>query len=182
MRSIRRISAFILIIAAFAGPGLARANKEGCKGKATTAAELVGFERRYEHTLSNEFNSDPMTAMKYYDTSRIRLFDAATSHSDVHGGLEVRPDQFVAHFKELGPAFVGKMEFLDIEASGCGDVGFVSLIQHYRGTTDKGVAFEFFIRSTDGLEKVRGRWKIVHQHWSFPVDLSTQKGQLDSRY
>ena len=158
------------------------ADESACKGSSAAEAELVAFERRFEHTLSNEFNKDPMTAMKYYDTQRIRLFDAVTSHTDDHGGLEVSPQKFQPHFKELGPQFVGKMEFLDIRASGCGNIGFVSLIQHYTGTTDKGEPFEMYVRETDGLEKVGGQWKIVHQHWSVPVDMTTQKDQFKSRY
>jgi ketosteroid isomerase-like protein len=151
-----------------------------CKGKTEAEAALIVLEKKYEHTISNEFNTDPLTAMKYYDTSRIQMFDAMSA--DKHGGLEVSTESFPAHFKDIGPQYVGTMEFLELKAHACGDVGFVSMIQHYSGKDDKGHSFDWTLRATDGFEKVNGEWKIVHEHLSFPINMATQKAAMNSKY
>jgi ketosteroid isomerase-like protein len=37
------------------------------------------------------------------------------------------------------------------------------------------------LRTTDCYRKVKGKWLIVHEHYSVPVDLSTAKADLASR-
>jgi ketosteroid isomerase-like protein len=37
------------------------------------------------------------------------------------------------------------------------------------------------IRTTDCLKKIKGKWLIVHEHNSVPVDLATGKGDLLSK-
>ena len=36
-------------------------------------------------------------------------------------------------------------------------------------------------RLTDRLKKIKGKWLIVHEHGSFPVDLATGKADLLSK-
>ena len=55
---------------------------------------------------------------------------------------------------------------------------FVSSLQHNYGTDPKGKSFEFMIRVTDCFRKVNGKWKIVHQHVSFPIE-SMETGKAD---
>jgi ketosteroid isomerase-like protein len=46
------------------------------------------------------------------------------------------------------------------------------------GTSKAGTHDEFNFRITDCLEKRKGKWVIVHQHLSFPVDLTTGKADV----
>jgi ketosteroid isomerase-like protein len=43
------------------------------------------------------------------------------------------------------------------------------------GTSDDGQKFEMTYRLTYILEKVEAAWKFVHEHVSFPVEMSTMK-------
>ena len=48
--------------------------------------------------------------------------------------------------------------------------------------TDKdGKAFTLVFRFTDVLRKMNGKWLIVHEHLSFPVDPETGKADFFSK-
>jgi ketosteroid isomerase-like protein len=55
-----------------------------------------------------------------------------------------------------------------------GKMAFVHYITHVAG---KGKKF----RVTDVLRKAKGKWLIVHEHVSVPVDLATGKADLASK-
>lgn len=42
-----------------------------------------------------------------------------------------------------------------------------------------GTAVDLWIRYTEGLKRIGGQWKIVHEHISVPVDLGTGKAEFD---
>lgn len=140
--------------------------------------EIVDLEKKLEHSINTAFNQDPGDALKYFDTVKMRFFDAMPHEGGHFGGLEIPSENFVPHWYEIAPKFVGIIQFMALQPHACGDVGFVSMIQFYRGRTREGQEFEMALRATDGLRKQNGEWKIVHEHLSFPVDLETREAKL----
>ena len=49
------------------------------------------------------------------------------------------------------------------------------------GTTKDGSKAEMNFRLTDCLKKIKGKWLIIHEHVSFPVDLATGKADVLSK-
>lgn len=140
--------------------------------------EIIDHERKLETSINGAFNEDPGDALRYFDTIKVRFFDAMPHEGGHYGGLEIPADHFVAHWYKIAPMFVGKIQFMSLEPHVCGDVAFVSMIQYYKGRTRDGQEFEMALRATDGLRKRNGEWKIVHEHLSFPADMETQQTKM----
>ena len=75
---------------------------------------------------------------------------------------------------------------LDADLSGLtittdGKLGFAHYVLHVAGTNKAGTRDEFAFRATDCLQKRNGKWLIVHEHLSFPVDPATGKADLLSK-
>jgi ketosteroid isomerase-like protein len=49
------------------------------------------------------------------------------------------------------------------------------------GTDKHGKKLDLTLRVTDVYQKMRGRWFVVHEHVSVPVDLDTGKPDLASK-
>ena len=62
-----------------------------------------------------------------------------------------------------------------------GDLAWSHSIQHFACTGAKGNRVTLTMRTTDIYRKSHGRWLIVHEHNSVPVDLATAQGDLDSK-
>ena len=71
------------------------------------------------------------------------------------------------------------MTDLDIVADR--NLAYSHSIQHVAGTDKQGKKLDLTVRVTDVYKKVRGRWHIVHEHVSVPVDLETGKPDLTSK-
>lgn len=77
-----------------------------------------------------------------------------------------------------GPA-EADMSHLNVTANGA--FGYAHLIVHSALTDKQGKKLETDVRTTDVFRKVNGKWLIVHEHNSFPVDLATGKAELLSK-
>jgi ketosteroid isomerase-like protein len=62
-----------------------------------------------------------------------------------------------------------------------GDVAYGSNVQDWKFTRPDGTVFAFTTRLTDVYRKFDGRWRIVQEHGSVPVDLATLKPVLDAK-
>jgi ketosteroid isomerase-like protein len=76
-----------------------------------------------------------------------------------------------------GPV-MDKMSELNITV--VGPVAYAHHIEDTTFTTKQGSKKEFVIRVTDVFRKIRGKWLIVQEHISFPVDLATGQADLMS--
>ncbi len=70
-------------------------------------------------------------------------------------------------FNYIGPQFVGELGLINMRIFAKGDVGFVCMHQTYEGTLDDGKHFFWKMRQTDVVQKIDGKWKILHTHLSF---------------
>lgn len=59
-------------------------------------------------------------------------------------------------------------------------VGFARSLQHVKGTIKSGTQVDMWVRCTLGFEKRNGAWKLVHEHVSSPLDMTTMTAKLDA--
>ena len=85
-------------------------------------------------------------------------------------------EDFLAHFD--GPISV---ELTDLHVTTLGSLGYGHSIQHVRGPMRDGKTLDLTVRVTDVYRKIGGKWLIVHEHVSVPVDLTTGKPDLASK-
>lgn len=74
-----------------------------------------------------------------------------------------------------------KFEISDLDVTADGKLGFSHSIQHFSCTDAKGNKMDLTMRASDDYRKVKGKWLIVHEHLSAPVNLATGKADLTSR-
>jgi len=86
-------------------------------------------------------------------------------------------------WKGVFAGFAGpiKFEVSDLAVTAQGSIGYSHSIQHMTGTDPKGVALDVTVRVTDVYRKIAGKWLIVQEHVSVPVDLGTLKPDLTSK-
>ncbi len=97
----------------------------------------------------------------------------------------VPPLQYVgadAYRKDWQDFFAGyKTVKVQVEQLGVvsdGKLAFTHSIQRVTGTDLHGKPIDMTLRVTDGLKKIKGKWLIVHEHVSAPVNLGTGKAEL----
>jgi uncharacterized protein (TIGR02246 family) len=72
-------------------------------------------------------------------------------------------------------------ELSDLEITTDGKLAFAHYISHIVATDKSGAKTEMVMRSTDGLKKIKGKWLIVLEHNSVPVELPSGKADLMSK-
>lgn len=77
-----------------------------------------------------------------------------------------------------GPA---KAAMTDLSVTAHGGLGFGHYILHMSGTGKDGKPIDLTFRISDGYRKLNGKWLIVQEHLSFPVDVATGKADLASK-
>lgn len=110
----------------------------------------------------------------YVRDKSLFVFDVSPPRQYV--GWDAYRDDYKGFFAAVKGPLSERISELVISASG--DMAFTHGIAHIRGTLKQGGAFSFAMRFTDVLRKVHGRWFVVHEHLSVPVDLSTGKAVL----
>jgi ketosteroid isomerase-like protein len=74
-----------------------------------------------------------------------------------------------------------KFEISDLDITADGKLAFSHSIQQFSCTDAKGNKMQMTMRATDAYRKVKGKWVIVHEHLSAPIDLASGKADLTSR-
>ena len=77
-----------------------------------------------------------------------------------------------------GPITVERSD-LDIVADR--NLAYSHCIDQVAGTDKHGKKLDMTLRVTDVYKKIRGRWFVIHEHVSVPVDLDTGKPDLASK-
>ena len=80
---------------------------------------------------------------------------------------------FLAHYD--GPMHV---EYRDMGILSSGDVGVIHALERLSGKLTNGQQSDLWLRVTSALRKIDGKWFIVHDHVSVPVDFETGKAAL----
>lgn len=138
--------------------------------------EVIAFQHEWAATIGREFSKGNWEIGKqfYNDPDDLRHFDL--QHGELDGPA------FFDYMRQVAP-FYGEqqIEFSDFVVHGEGDTAFVSMIQTFSGVDSEGRDFTFRFRATNGMRRIDGRWRIVHEHLSFPVDMETRQADLQSR-
>jgi uncharacterized protein (TIGR02246 family) len=137
-------------------------------------AQIEALEDRFAAALNAK---DLDAIMKVYVPDQsLFVFDVVPPRQYV-GADAYRKDWqgFLATLK--GPV---KFQLGDLAVSTDGRIGYSHSIQHMTGTDTKGKPIDFTVRVTDVYRKVDGKWLIVEEHVSVPVDLDTGKPDMMS--
>src|SRR5215468_6434065 len=142
---------------------------------ADTRAEIRGLVDRFVAAFKAK---DVDAIMKVYAPDQTLLvFDV------------VPPRQYVgaAAYRKDWETFLGSfdgsitVELTSLDVGADRNLAYSHSIQRVAGTDKQGKKLDLTVRVTDVYQKIRGRWLIIHEHVSVPVDLDTGKPDLASR-
>ena len=108
----------------------------------------------------------PDESLFVFDTMPPRQFVGATAYRKAFEGL------LTAY---PGPT---TFEVRDLSVTADSQMGFAHYVVHMIGTAQDGSVAEMNFRLTSCARKIEGKWLIVHEHVSFPVDLETGKADF----
>ena len=93
----------------------------------------------------------------------------------------VGADVFVKHWQEFFESYRGPIhvEFPAVRVAAGGDVAFSYCLHRIAGTLKNGHKTDFWLRWTACWRKTSGKWLIVHEQVSVPVDLGSGKALMD---
>ena len=132
--------------------------------------------RALEDRFVAAFNAGDIDAMmqSYLSDDSLVVFDVVPRKQHL-GADTYRKNwvDFFSHFKSTP-----KISITDLGITVEGNLGFSHSLQHVTGTDKQGHSIDRLVRVTDGYRKIDGKWLIVHEHISMPVDLATGKVAL----
>jgi uncharacterized protein (TIGR02246 family) len=160
-------------VAAMLAVGASLASASALAQPKTDEAAIRALEAKFAAAVSAK-SVDAI--MKVYAPD-VFVFDVTPPRQYV-GAKAYRQDWtgFMAGFK--GPV---KFDVSDLSVGVAGTMAWSHSIQHVSGTDPNGKPSDVTVRVTDVYRKIGGRWLIVHEHVSVPVDLATGKADLTSK-
>jgi len=147
------------------------------------------------NTLTEELSMKEIKALN-------QRFAAAVKAKDINTIMSVyAPDEGLLVFDVIPPRqyvgakayrknwedalafFSGPVEYemSDLHIETDGDLGFSHRIDHGVLTDEAGEKLSLTLRITNVYRKIDGKWLIVHEHASVPVDLATGKADFSSK-
>jgi uncharacterized protein (TIGR02246 family) len=158
-------------VAATAPPALAPAAKPAGP---SDKARIEALEARFAAAVSAK---DVARIMTVYARDGLFVFDVGPPRQHV-GWADYKQDWQGIVGSTPGPL---TFKVSDLSVAVSGDVAYSHSIQDMRWTAKDGTASELTVRVTDVYRKIAGKWLIVQEHVSVPVDLDTGKGDLLSK-
>jgi uncharacterized protein (TIGR02246 family) len=167
------ICAVVAAVAAVAAVGLGG----GLRAQSQTKDEQE--IRALENQFAAAFNAKDVDAiMKFYvPGNELFVFDVGVPRQHI-GWEDYKKDwqEFLAMVP--GPL---KFDISELSVTTDGKLGFSHSIQHLVWKGTDGSPMEMTVRATDVYRKIDGRWLIVQEHVSVPVDLTTDKADMMSK-
>lgn len=147
----------------------------GAQARADGKADIEALEKRFAAALQSK-DIDALMA-NYAAGDSLVVFDV------------IPPRQYVgwdAYKKDWQGVLAGcadspKFDINDLAITAGGKIAFSHSIQHFVCTQANGKKLDLTMRATDCYRKEKGKWLIVHEHLSVPVDLGTGKADLTSK-
>ncbi|OQV03075.1 SnoaL-like domain-containing protein [Cladophialophora immunda] len=131
--------------------------------------EILNHICGWSHVMNKLFHQSIEPGRRFYD------FDDAMTY-DIYGftprgGMLEHYNQTFHYFSN------SRFEMKDLEPVATSKAsGYITMMQRLvGGTSDDGNKFEMTYRITYILAKIDGAWKFIHEHVSFPTDMSTMK-------
>jgi ketosteroid isomerase-like protein len=132
-----------------------------------------------EDTYNDGFNSKDVDKVMsvYFPGKELFVFDVVPPRE--YKGWEA----YKKDFDELFSAFPGPMKNTISEQTihVVGSMAYGHNIQTGEFTGKDGAKVKIVVRTTDIFRKINGKWLIVEEHNSVPVDLDTMKPDLQSK-
>jgi len=90
-------------------------------------------------------------------------------------------DAYRKDYSEFFAQFAGPLhiDLPDMQIEAGRDVGFAFGLERLSGKLANGTPISMWMRYTEGLKRVDGKWRVVHEHISVPIDMATGKARLD---
>jgi uncharacterized protein (TIGR02246 family) len=153
----------------FAVVAISSPTKSSAKNEAEIRALYDQWAKAFEARDLNGIMAvyGPSDAIVAYDVVPPLQFKGAEAYREDY-------KQFLDQYD--GPVHV---EYRDMRIMSSGDIGFIHTLERFTGKMKNGQTVDFWLRATSGLQKIDGKWKIVHDHISVPVDFETGKALLD---
>ena len=147
----------------------------GAPAWADAAADIRALEGRFVAAFKAK---DVDAIMKVYAPDQtLVVFDVVPPRQYV-GAAAYRKDwqNFLGSFD--GPITV---ELTDLDVVADRNLAYSHSIQHVAGPDKQGKKLDLTVRVTDVYKKAHGRWQVIHEHVSVPVDLVADKPDLSSK-
>ena len=141
--------------------------------QSTGDAQLKALEGRFAKAFAAK---DLDGIMKVYAPD-VFVFDVITPRQYV-GAAAYREDWKALLASYSGPI---KVEVKDVVVLSEGAVGYGHSIQQVTGVGSKGEKMDMVVRVSDVYRKAGGKWLIVQEHVSVPLDAKTMQPDLMSK-
>lgn len=137
-------------------------------------AQIQALEKGFAAALSAK---NVARIMSYYAHDGLFVFDVSPPRQHV-GWADYKKD-----WQDFMGEVPGPMNFTlsDLAVTVVGPVGWSHSVQTLRYAAKDGSKKEFAVRVTDVYRKQAGKWLIVQEHVSVPVDVDTGKADLMSK-
>ena len=133
----------------------------------SSESEVKKFYEKWEKLENSDaFAKDPSIGLAYVDTKSGRIFDVMEPE-------EFAGAAFAKHFVDVNTKYPTKMKFVNMKIRADGNVAWASYIQVSYVKMPDGGTTEVRARTVDGLEKIDGKWRIVDESLSIPLDEAT---------
>jgi ketosteroid isomerase-like protein len=147
----------------------------GNAARADDKADIAALEKRVGAGIEAK-DADAVLA-NYIPGDSLVVFDLVPPRQ--YTGAEAYKKDWAGVF--AGCADSPKFEISDLDITADSKLAFSHSIQHFSCTDAKGNKMDITMRATDTYRKVKGKWLIVHEHLSAPIDLATGKADLTSK-
>ena len=137
-------------------------------------AQILALEKGLKAAVDAK---DSKKVMSYYAKQGLFVFDVTPPRQHV-GWADYKKD-----WDDLFTAFPGPLvnDITDQAITVVGDVAYGHNVEDGHFTAKDGTKFEMVVRVSDVYRKIGGKWFIVQEHVSVPVDLETMKPDLMSK-
>src|SRR5437868_5749773 len=147
------------------------------------AATPVLAENKGEKEIQALLN-DALNAFRAKDLDKMMSF---YEHSANLVAYDVVPptqytgwDAYKKDFADFFALFEGPIndEVSDMAITAEGKMAYSRMIEHVTGKLKNGQPMDMLVRITDVYRKSNGKWLIIHEHVSVPVDLDSGKAVM----
>ena len=171
-RFVRWFVAVAVMALVCAGAMLAFAPKSKSNSEAEIKAQIDGWLAAFKA-------KDAAKIISFYAPGDpVLAFDVIPPRQ--YATLDAYKKDFEDLFKLLDGPLNVEMTNLSITTSN-GDLAYGHSIDHLIAKTSDGKPLDITVRVTDVYRKIGGKWLVVHEHVSVPVDLMTGQADLQSK-
>jgi len=171
MRQLNILVGTIAVSLVMTGAALAETAPAAPAAKAAGPSDRAQIQALEKDLMAGFVAKDSKRVMSHYAHEGLFVFDVTPPRQHV-GWADYKKD-----FEDLFAAFPGPLtnEIADLNITVVGDVAYGHNIEDGHFTAADGSKTQLVVRVSDVYRKIKGKWFIVQEHVSIPVDLATMK-------